>query len=241
MEDNVSKELSRFRGHKHVERNRIIAKFCRVTNHTASHWGRNWLPRGGALNKLWFFLSANGAKLPELERLHPAVYYIGKLLAYGVIDEEAARELLGCRAHSHLWVLLQGASVPLVVRKGRLTLEQLQQQFEPQLKQARQEAAERGLVTVLKQDTAPTLMLAPKVPTDLPVLAIFAASMISGLKPLLKTVLQDQAGAEALREAVGSENFHDVLDLMKSAASRKAHEFYHGKGGKHVPSQNTAQ
>lgn len=231
MESHIVTILKKFRGKDHVERNRLMAKFCKVNSETASHWGLSRLPKGGVLNKLWFFLSAHGFQISELESLNPTVQYVGKLLAYDVIGVEDALSIFSSKAHSHLWVVLQGGSVPLVVKKGTLTLDELKRLYDSRLESVRMAAIDKGLIPVQGQSkpSPSKLARAPAVIGKNTVLIVVTASLISSLKPLLRTVMDDKEGAEALREAVGSDNYHDVLDLLKAGASRKSYEFYHGQ------------
>lgn len=74
-----------------------LANFAGVTPATAYGWFGKTKPLGGVLSiKIWHFLAACGISSPELdevEKVNPYGYYIGRLLAFGVISVRDACEI----------------------------------------------------------------------------------------------------------------------------------------------------
>lgn len=212
------------------ERSKPIAQFCGVSYRTALEWGRKRDPKGEPLNKLWFFLEAHGHIVDELKKLDPTVRYLAKLLAFGVLSQTEACKLLNVQGHSqYLWRVTQGSLVPLVVRKKSLTQVGLELAYAKVLQEAYDMAAMKDLVPPRRQSKSAARPEVATMTGDSHV--IVAAAFISALSPLTKRIVEDgEEAIKALRVATGDDVFYAVLDSLKAMSSRKAHQFYRGKG-----------
>lgn len=221
-----------------VKRNTQVAQFCGVSYRTALEWGRKRDPQGEPLNKLWYFLEANGVQLVEVQKLHPVVRMLGRMVAFGVIEPAVAMSLLRLEGHyHHLWPVLQGRVVPLTISKGVLTRQHLTKTHGKTLRQAFGRAAEHGLVPfglAPREFQADEVEVAEKPQANLATAEdshiVVAAAFVSALTPLLKRIVDDgKESVRQLRAALDDDTFYDVLDSMKAMSSRRAHQFYRGK------------
>lgn len=204
------------------KRNQLIADFCGVSYETALDWTKKREPRGEPLNKLWHFLDAHGLRVAQTESLNPGVYYLGKLIAFGVLTPEEAMNLLGLDGPSmYIWRVLQGKIVPSSIRKGAVTETTLTERYGETMRKAQKEKHDLGLVPPPSGSAVPS--------NDGSYITV-AAAFISGLVPLLTRINEEgEASVKALRAALDDDTFYEVLDGLKAMSGRRAYQFYYGK------------
>lgn len=226
--------LKAFRGTDRSN-DRLLAEFCQVTLDTVQRWNEKRLPKGEPLNRLWYVLEHYGYPVDDLDRLHPAVRYLGKLVAFDVLTKSEALLLLKLKNEQQLWAALQGRLTPMRVKSQEVTVELLREEHDELLQLAIGAYLPQLSLTPRSVAPRPPVSRAPKppaVPEEVnapdPIITMAVASL-KALKPLLLHVRA--SGPEAvdqLRAGTGTADYHDVLDLLKEFSSRKAQQFYRG-------------
>lgn len=70
----------------------VVADFVDVKRATVAGWlAGDGPPNGERMNRLWYLLEAAGIPSPEMDKVPPFGQYLGRLLAYQVIDMKQAR------------------------------------------------------------------------------------------------------------------------------------------------------
>jgi hypothetical protein len=233
---------------------RKLATFCGVSLDSVSRWNKQRLPKGSPLNKLWYLLDANGYTVHELTTLHPVIKLLGEAVAFGAVNHQEAMSYLHITGHEqYLYRVLQGRLTPLVISKGELRLDHLDD-AKQLLRLAKEDAFEKELIKLVDRLVERT----PEAPVAIPPhcatvdpattrrlgkatldasagssadhhspIVTMAAAYIGGVKPLLQHITSDgEEAIQALRDTVGDDAFYEVLDLLKSMSSRKARQFY---------------
>lgn len=93
-----------------AEAKRPMADFCRVTVDTTTRWLNDprHLPVGEVYIRLVCFLSINGYKVLELERMKPKVRNFARLIGFGLVTSQEAAEMLNYSQVSTLFQVLRG-------------------------------------------------------------------------------------------------------------------------------------
>ena len=92
------------------EAKRPIADFCGVTVDTTTRWLNDpkHLPVGEVYIRLMCFLSVNGYRVLELERMKPKVRNFARLIGFGLVTSQEAAEMLNYSQISTLFQVLRG-------------------------------------------------------------------------------------------------------------------------------------
>lgn len=93
-----------------AEARRPMAEFCGVNIHTATGWlyRSDHLPQGEEYIKVMCFLELNGYRVIESEKLPQRCRNFARLIGYGLIETQAAAEMLSYNATSSLFKVLRG-------------------------------------------------------------------------------------------------------------------------------------
>jgi hypothetical protein len=175
-------------------------------------------PKGEILNRLWHLLAAAEVPSPELEKLEkssPFGFYLGKLLAYSVITADDALTMCGIKYPQGVLEIIRGDKMPV---SAIFSVEELQQEYDEQLRVAVAELAENlGQGTSAQQ--APVAKIAPadSTPSNSDPMVLIAASKIAAVAPFVTFLLQasDEQRAD-LRKWLDA----DLLFLISTGLNR---------------------
>lgn len=205
----------------------LVAKFTNSQPSTVARWLGGQSPRGTALNSLWHLLAVAGVPSPELEAVPAFGRYLGRLLAFGVIDLDTAQELCGIQNEQAVYGITRGDRRPM---RASMELEQLRERYDsgPKGLNARIEKLRKSLppLQTAASDTDAKTLTAPVADhagTDL-VLAHIAAQFSNSLA--LARYLATEA-TPAMRARVRSliedgEGIHELYLLFGDLCGERA-------------------
>jgi len=228
----AAKLLAQLRG-ADLDREALV-RFTKVNGATARRWlNRGQPPTADRLIRIWHLLElVNGGPLADVPELSDFARYLGQLLAFGIIDVEAAQAICGVKNPQTALANLRGEHT---THAPKMTLAELQAGYDGVLvaAQARVRAMFNVGVAPAAAHVAPSPRLTPP-PARTPHAADRqeslrnAAKEMSGLLPTLRWLMSDEcseADRATVRALLGTTIFEFwlLVDQLNSERLRTGH------------------
>ena len=182
------------------------------------------MPGGIILIKLWFYLSSIGYRVVELEKLHPTLFGVARLLTNGQITAEAMASDFGLSAGTtkHLIGELMGreTATPKRMQQYASVLAKFPDSNRPQptvtLPQPKNVVQLRELSS--SKQSAPGLSIT--------ILGEVLHGQVASMRPMVEIALQQLSPAERqeLRQLIGAKGLFELSTYLNALCSEKALE-----------------
>lgn len=223
----------------------MLADFCGSSRDTVLRWNEKRQPKGVFLLRLEEFLRAFDYKLNTPASKHEVVRYMATLVAFRLVSTQEALQYFDVKqgGDSYLWQVLRGSISPYYVKAAKISVSELADVYDAELAKKRRELADsfRALAPPRVKAISPNRQ--PRQPTDIrqeapnksspeqppasPFVTMAAGAVLNCL-PYLKALdipNHPEVGAQ-MRSLIGSDNYFDILDMLKSMSSREAGRYF---------------